>query len=129
MSRPVILLVALCLPVQLAADDATWETREGDYRVSYESELDPVVINRIHSWTLTVTDDAGTPVEGAAISVEGGMPAHDHGLPTAPRITRELAPGRYLLEGLRFHMTGAWQIVVTIEADGVNDSAVILLDL
>ena len=117
------------MPLQLAADDARWESRNGEFLLSFESELDPLTINRIHSWTLVVTSAAGSPVEGATISVDGGMPAHDHGLPTQPRVTRELSAGRYLLEGMRFHMAGAWEIVVTVEVDGVSDSAVILLDL
>ena len=129
MPRLVCAFTVLLLPLQLVADDATWASRNGEFLLSYESELDPLVINRIHSWTLAVTDASGNPVEGATISVDGGMPVHDHGLPTQPRVTRELEAGRYLLEGVRFHMAGAWEVVVTIEADGVSDSAVILLEI
>jgi hypothetical protein len=42
------------------------------------------------------------------------MPDHDHGLPTLPVVTRETSPGRYLLEGVRFHMPGRWQLTLTI---------------
>ena len=97
--------------------------------MSYESELQPIVINRIHRWTLIVTDKNGAPVEDAVITVDGGMPVHDHGLPTEPRVTGELAPGHYLLEGLRFHMAGSWQIVVTIESGDTRDTVVIDMDL
>ena len=106
-----------------------WTSHSGKYSVTYKSEIDPVVINRIHNWTLVVTDSRGEPVEGATVSVDGGMPAHDHGLPTAPRITGETAPGHYLLEGLRFHMAGKWEIIVRIEIGDSSDTIVIPLDL
>ena len=76
-----------------------------------------------------VEDAAGEPVEDARISVDGGMPQHDHGLPTAPEVTRELGRGDYLVEGLRFHMNGYWEIVVEIRVDGRRDTVTIPLQL
>lgn len=126
------LLVAVVLLTGLSAAFAAgppWTSQSGKYNVAYESEINPIVINRIHHWTLIVTDSRGEPVEGATISVGGGMPEHDHGLPTAPRVTVENAPGHYLLEGLRFHMAGEWEIVVTIEHGESRDTVVIPLEL
>jgi hypothetical protein len=115
---PVLLLVAVLPDVATAA-----------WSVDYESSLKPIPINRMHSWEIVVRDDDGKPVTGAEISVEGGMPVHDHGLPTRPRVTEELGDGRYLLEGLRFHMAGEWEIVLTIKADGKTRIVVIPLRL
>jgi hypothetical protein len=121
-------MAALMIVVVASADDPdTWLSRSGHFRVSYESELQPIVINRMHSWIFEVADSDGEPVTGAKLTVSGGMPAHDHGLPTAPEVTRELTPGRYLLEGLRFHMDGDWQIEIVIEAGDVRDIVVIPL--
>jgi hypothetical protein len=102
-----------------AADDQqavseTWPSTSGDYRLSYRSRLDPIAINRIHSWILHLETAAGEPVSDAELIVTGGMPEHDHGLPTQPRVTGYLGNGDYLLEGLRFHMNGYWEIVVEI---------------
>ena len=88
------------VPVQDVAAE-TWTSQRGIFSVSYESALDPIEINRIHSWVLSVSRD-GEPVEGAVLVVDGGMPEHDHGLPTAPRITADLGDGRYRLEGYAF---------------------------
>ena len=66
---------------------------------------------------------------GQVITVDGGMPIQDHGLPTQPRVTREIAPGYYLLEGLRFHMPGSWELVITIETGDARDVVVIDLDI
>lgn len=111
------------------AADATWTSRDGHFHVTVESEIDPIVINRIHRWLLDIRDADGNAVGGANITVDGGMPAHDHGLPTRPRVTAEPAPGQYVLEGLRFHMRGHWELQLTIEAGGIQDLVVISVDL
>jgi hypothetical protein len=36
-------------------------------------------------------------------------------------VTRYLGDGKYLLEGMRFHMPGDWEILVTIESPGQRD--------
>ena len=109
--------------------DQVWTSAGGLYRVSFTSELDPIEINRIHSWVLHVEGSDGDPLEGAEITLEGGMPAHDHGLPTLPRITAELGNGDYRVEGMRFHMGGDWEITVTISADDDRETCVISLQL
>ncbi len=129
--RRCLWLAAMTTIVALASaeESSSWPSRSGHFRVSYESDLQPLVINRMHRWILDVADKDGEPVSGATLRVTGGMPAHDHGLPTSPQVTRELAPGRYLLEGLRFHMNGEWQIEITIEVGELRDVAVILLQI
>ena len=102
---------------------------DGRFRLQYTSDLQPIVINRIHDWTITVTTAGGAAVVGAEIAVDGGMPAHDHGLPTAPRITAELGDGRYRLSGLRFHMHGEWQMQFRITTTGAAETVVVVLTL
>ena len=80
------------------------------------SDISPLRINKMHSWRIKVLDSESEPVTNASISVEGGMPDHDHGLPTRPRITSEIRPGTYLLQGIRFHMPGKWECKFIITA-------------
>ncbi len=87
------------------------------------SQLDPLAINTIHSWELVLYTAAGAPLSGARMSVVGGMPDHDHGLPTSPVVTREITPGRYLLEGMRFHMPGRWLLTFDVISDQGSESA------
>ncbi|MDH3350592.1 MAG: FixH family protein [Gammaproteobacteria bacterium] len=127
------LLLVLTVPMmwsgKSSADAAgEWVSARGIYEVSFESSLVPIEINRIHSWTLHVTAQ-GQAVTDAVLSVVGGMPAHDHGLPTRPRVTEELGDGDYRLEGMRFHMRGDWEVAITIEADGKTDTVLVLLSL
>ena len=112
-----------------AAEPSGWPSDTGAYTVHYESRLNPIEINAMHAWELLLTDANGAPVSGAVFQVSGGMPEHDHGLPTAPRVTAEVSAGRYLLEGLRFHMTGTWALVIDFEANGYTDRVTITLTL
>lgn len=129
MSAVLLWLAVAASAVAAAADAGPWTSESGAYRLDYQSRLEPIAINRMHAWVLHVERADGQPVEGAAITVSGGMPAHDHGLPTAPRVTRELGGGDYLLEGLRFHMNGDWELRFEIVVDGARDVVVVPLRL
>ena len=52
------------------------------------------------------------------------MPQHGHGLPTQPRVTQEIGDGRYLMEGMKFSMTGWWDMRLAVQAGDVTDGAV-----
>ena len=106
-----------------------WTSRSGELQVSYASHLEPLTINEIHSWVLYLETNEGAPVADAELTVQGGMPEHDHGLPTRPRVTRYLGDGKYLLEGMRFHMPGAWEIQVAVDRHEKQDVVVISLTL
>jgi hypothetical protein len=119
-----VLLIGAAAHAEMAA-----QSRAGHYLVTARSHLDPLATNRIHSWTLHVENAAGQIVEDASIEVIGGMPAHDHGLPTAPRVTAYLGDGDYLLEGMKFHMRGGWRIELTLRTNDVTDVAVFEFEL
>jgi hypothetical protein len=123
----IVTLLLLCAPITDASADE-WVTSRGVYTVSFESSLEPIEINQIHSWILHITSN-GKPVTGASLTVTGGMPAHDHGMPTRPRVTAELGNGEYRLEGMRFHMGGDWEVSIEIKANGKTDTVVVMLTL
>lgn len=131
----VALLLSLVLahPNDLHADDSdkssSWTTRSGYYIISYKAEIDPLTINRIHRWVFHIEDAAGMAIDEAIISLTGGMPEHNHGLPTSPRMTDALGGGDYIVEGMRFHMSGYWELYVTIDVDGRRDTVVIPLTI
>ena len=125
------LILLMLLPLlQSTAQEANFRTlTNAGSVVEVFSRLDPVVINRIHSWEILIRDKDGDPISGAEISVVGGMPDHDHGLPTLPVITGEMQAGRYLLEGVRFHMPGRWELSVTITGPQGNETALLEFEL
>ena len=130
MNAKIFLVAMSCTLLQLvvAADDV-WVSKRGLFTVSYESALQPIEINRIHQWVLHIESESGEVVTGANVEVTGGMPAHDHGLPTRPRVIEEFEEGNYRLDGMRFHMAGDWELTISIEADGKTDTVIVALHL
>ena len=95
----------------------------GSLNVTLQPEVVPIPMNRMHRWTVRVTSLQGEPVADAVITVAGGMPSHDHGLPTSPSVTRYLGDGEYLIEGMKFHMRGSWEVSLTITHQGSTQVA------
>jgi hypothetical protein len=93
----------------------------GLYRVALVPPAQAPAINQLHSWKVKVATPDGTPVHGAVFAVGGGMPQHGHGLPTQPRVTREVADGTYQLDGMKFSMTGWWEVKLDIQGPGGTD--------
>lgn len=113
----------------LTSADSRIHSRSGHFLVSVTPDLEPLSINTIHRWVVLVLAADGAPVPAAEITVRGGMPAHDHGLPTRPEATEYLGEGRYLVEGMRFHMAGHWEVILGIETDALRDEVVIPVEL
>ncbi|WP_309630319.1 FixH family protein [Brevundimonas sp.] len=83
----------------------------------------PVPMGRIHAWRVHITDASGSPLTQAIVQVTGGMPEHHHGLPTQPRVTESATPGDYVINGVRFSMTGKWVLNLDIRArEGRSDT-------
>lgn len=97
---------------------------QGRFVVALQPPVTGPAINQMHAWQVKLATPQGEPVSQARISFEGGMPQHGHGFPTRPRITRELQPGVYALEGMKFSMTGWWDMRLAIQAGDVADTAV-----
>jgi hypothetical protein len=97
---------------------------QGRYVVQIEPPVAPLAINQMHAWQIKLSSPNGAPVRNARIEVDGGMPQHGHGLPTRPQVTREVAAGTYLMEGMKFSMTGWWEIKLAIQAADGSDTAV-----
>ena len=114
-------------PTPIPGATTAWSAKRL-YRVSYASSPSPVPLLAIHSWTVTVVDAHEHPVDDARVTVLGGMPAHAHGLPTTPAVT-SLGGGRYRVDGLKFHMPGAWVVAFRIKAKAGIDAVSFALDL
>jgi hypothetical protein len=95
---------------------------DGLFKVSYTASTGTVPVNQMHQWTLHVETADGQPVENATIGVDGDMPQHGHGLPTQPRVTKNLGNGDYLVDGMKFQMGGWWLMDFSITANGATDA-------
>jgi hypothetical protein len=86
-----------------------------------------IPLQEIHAWRVKVATPDGKPVEKALVYVNGGMPAHGHGLPTRPKVTRESPPGTYVIEGMKFSMPGQWELLIAVQK--LPDSDVTAFDV
>jgi hypothetical protein len=101
----------------------------GLYRGTIRPQGDSIPQGRLHSWTLHLETAAGQPVDVAAITVDGGMPQHGHGLPTKPRVATAAANGDHLVQGLKFNMGGWWVVTFHVRSPAGADSLVFNLKL
>ena len=103
------------IPVMLAATSVV----AGLFSPAVPDDLD-LALRRstdAHLYTVEIA-----PVEAAEIAVDGGMPRHGHGLPTAPAVTRVLGEGRFLIEGMKFNMPGWWEIELHVDGRAGADT-------
>jgi len=91
------------------------------FRITLVPPQGAVPIQQIHSWTVKVATPGGEPVANALVYMNGGMPEHGHGMPTRPAVTREIVPGTYLVEGVKFNMSGWWELLVAVQKGPASD--------
>jgi hypothetical protein len=89
----------------------------------------PLRPRQMQTVRVTVRDDEGRAIDAAQISIDGGMPQHGHGLPTRPRVTRNLGDGIYEIAGVRFNMGGWWEFTLAIAGSRGADTVTFNLDL
>jgi len=98
-------------------------TAQGLYLTTITPEGGEPSVGPMHSWVVEVKTPDGRAVDGATISVDGGMPEHNHGLPTAPQVTAGLGEGRYRIEGVKFSMPGRWVLRIAVDGAQGKDEA------
>lgn len=89
----------------------------------------PLRPRQMQTVRVTVRDAEGRAIDEAQIAIDGGMPQHGHGLPTRPRVTRNLGDGIYEIEGVRFNMGGWWEFKLAIAGSRGADTVTFNLDL
>ena len=94
----------------------TRSSEHGLYRATIKPDGDSIPQGKLQKWTLHLDAASGTPACGARVAIDGGMPQHGHGLPTKPRVTRELGNGDYLVEGMKFNMGGWWVVKFRVDS-------------
>ena len=71
---------------------------------------------------IVIDGKTAEPITDASITIDGGMPQHGHGLPTRPRVTKNLGNGWYEVSGVRFNMGGWWEVKLTINGPAGTDT-------
>jgi hypothetical protein len=89
-------------------------TNDGHYHVTLRPRDGAIPVNEMQAWIVDVTTAEGEPFRPTRMAFSGGMPQHQHGFVTEPRVTRALGPGSFLIEGVKFHMPGDWTLRVEL---------------
>ena len=111
-------------------DYARTRTSEaGLYRATIKPQGDSIPQGKLHRWVLHLETASGAPVDACEITIDGGMPQHGHGLPTKPRVTRDLGHGDHLVDGMKFNMGGWWVVKFHVASASGTDSLVFNLKL
>src|SRR5688572_18083791 len=90
-------------PTKPAASEFGLGPRAGSLYTATLEPSQPLRPRKLQTVQVRIMDASGQPVDGATITIDGGMPQHGHGLPTRPRVTRHLGAGVYQIEGVRFN--------------------------
>ena len=75
-----------------------------------------------NTWTVAITDPAGTPRADLTVSIAPFMPEHGHGTSPPEFETTSAGDGTYTSEPFDLFMAGVWDIVVSAEATDVDDA-------
>ena len=111
-------------------DNAVSLLSEGKkYKVSLYSKSFPFQTGKIFNLILNLSTPDGKPLDNIKIYVHGGMPQHQHGFPTNPKVTKSLGNGDYLVEGVKFSMPGDWEIRFNIKEATKRDRAIFHIKL
>ncbi|WP_298613204.1 FixH family protein [uncultured Thiothrix sp.] len=78
---------------------------------------------------LTLANGQGQAINDAKISIEGGMPSHGHGLPTAPVVSLLDSQGHYRIDGLQYNMPGSWLLGFMIQTTAGQDKVVFSFEI
>lgn len=96
---------AATLPERVTRDSSD----SGAVIVEWRSEPSPIPLNEPFELEVRVLGPDGEPLEGAALTVDGWMPGHGHGMLRRP-VSERRPDGSFRIAGMLFHMGGAWEL-------------------
>jgi hypothetical protein len=87
--------------------------------LAYRARPSPITVSRHFALEFAVCAKDGTMMPDN-VRVDAHMPEHRHGMNYKVSVKPE-AGGRYLAEGLLFHMPGRWELIFELRAAGQTD--------
>jgi hypothetical protein len=122
------------LPVQTASAQeqvapGVWLSRNGNFRLSYSSEINPIPMGRAHEWVIFILDSNRRPIEDAEIEIHGYHPETREILPRMTYISTHMGRGAYQVINMYFHQRGEWQLNVVISSGSKVDAVLIPLSI
>ena len=122
-------LITLTLGLLLAGcaeDTYQWRLQQASENGTYQAELacaTAPIIGAFQECKLRLQSLQAIPAN-LMIAVDGGMPAHGHGLPTEPQAVPTNTDGEYRIEGLKYSMPGEWVLGFLLHSGSEQDKVV-----
>jgi hypothetical protein len=70
-------------------------------------------VKGVNTWSVSITDGSGAPVDGLTVDASPYMPDHRHGT-TVTSVTTAQGGGSYQIAPLYLYMTGYWEVTLNI---------------
>ncbi len=105
------------------------KSQQGIYQSKLECQSSLSTGSFQNCWLKLFREDK--PVKGTEVFINGGMPAHEHGLPTSPKIIWSDEKDSYLIQGLKFSMPGKWSLNFKVNAkdNALKDEIIMLIEV
>jgi hypothetical protein len=113
--RLAALLFCAALPAAAACPLSAPALQQGGVQASWKIDGAPIAVGRHFAIEVQLC-----PADAVLSRVDATMPAHRHGMNYRPSI-QPLGDGRWRAEGLMFHMPGAWELRLDVQAAGRNE--------
>ena len=92
----------------------TSTSASGDFTVTLTRLPASVSSNELVAFGVEVDAAVGIHTEYLDILVDAGMPQHGHGMSVRPVHRSGVADGEFEVDGMLFHMPGAWELYVDV---------------
>ena len=89
------------------------------YVLAYRTQPAKLAVGRHFVVEMTVCPKAGESAP-EAVRVDGFMPEHNHGM-NYKAVVKAGEGGRYLADGMMFHMPGRWDFIFEVRGGGKTD--------
>lgn len=89
------------------------------YRIAWRVRPTPIVVAEPFALEMSVCAKPGAQA-AEGVQVDATMPEHRHGMNYRPSVI-EGPDGRFLVEGMLFHMPGKWRLIFDVRAGGITE--------
>ncbi|HPY39018.1 MAG TPA: FixH family protein [Thiolinea sp.] len=128
----VFALAACKIESTTAANEPAWQLSQtsthGLFKVNLLCRHSPSV-GPFQDCQVEIQDGQGQAINEAKISIDGGMPSHGHGLPTAPVASSLDGQGHYRIDGLQYNMPGPWLLGFIIKTAAGQDKVIFSFEI
>lgn len=124
--KPLMMISLLFLVGCAEQNENTWTLQQYSEQGTYHAQLNcqtPPSVGPFQACHLQLSSKESL-AEKLEIAVDGGMPAHGHGLPTDPIAVATTKAGQYRIEGLKYSMPGEWLLGFLVQTEDKQDKII-----